>query len=386
MKAWNSEQIFCAGDPYFASLKEAIAQAQASIDLESYIFDSDHIGKEITLALQAAAQRGVLVRLLVDGFGAIYYDRRTYVKTLDPCFQVRVFRPMLLRFFRFKRSNKSLFFRFFRWIRFSNHRNHRKVSIFDSKIAFVGSINISEVHSERFKKSAAWRDTSIRVEGEEVAFLTEAFERSWRKSIRHDGRIRWKRTGVFRRPTQTEGSTHLVRLNDTLHLRRTHYQDLLQRIITTKNRVWMTSAYFAPHFSLLRALRLAAWKGRDVRVLIPQKTDIWIFRWVTPAFYYFLLEAGVKIYEYVPRMLHAKTLLIDDWALIGSSNMNHRTLLHDLEVDVVVSKNHSKKALESQFSADLFDSSEVTLTTLRGRSRLGRWIGKISLLLIRRWL
>ena len=385
MKVWKSEEIFHSGDEYFRALKKAISGAHAAVDLEAYIFEPDHIGKEITLLLQETAQRGVLVRLMVDGVGAINYDPQTFVKTLDPYFQVRVFRPVLLRFFKWRRSRRSLIDRFFHWLRITNHRNHRKVCIIDAKIAFVGSINISAVHSEHLSGAKAWRDTAIRVEGFQVGFLTEAFERTWRKATRFGGPRKWVRTGIFRRLTRPRGEPELVRLNDPFYRREAHYRNLLGRISQATQRVWMTSAYFVPDLSLLRALRLAAWTGSQVQVLVSRKTDLWIFRWVTPVFYYFLVKAGVRIFEYTPRVLHAKTLLVDDWALVGSSNMNHRTLLHDLEVDIVSTQEHSRKELEKQFLKDLEDSTEITIATLRRRSAIARVIGKFALI-VRRWI
>ncbi|GAH09354.1 unnamed protein product, partial [marine sediment metagenome] len=128
-----------------------------------------------------------------------------------------------------------------------------------------------------------------------------------------------------------------------------------------KQRIWITNAYFVPDNVLLKRLRDAANNGIDVRILLPKKSDVMVMPWASSTFYYRLLKSGVKIFEYLPSMLHAKSLIIDNWALIGSSNLNHRSLLHDLEADIMLKSTESIKQLESDFLNDLTQSREVEL-------------------------
>jgi cardiolipin synthase len=107
-----------------------------------------------------------------------------------------------------------------------------------------------------------------------------------------------------------------------------------------------------PEVQLLRALRFAAWAGADVRLIVPRKIDLPFMRFVNRIFYRVLIRGGVRIDEYAPRILHAKTMLIDDWAVVGSSNLNHRSLISDLEVDVVLTQPESITSLETQFLED----------------------------------
>jgi cardiolipin synthase len=122
-----------------------------------------------------------------------------------------------------------------------------------------------------------------------------------------------------------------------------------------------------------------------VRIIVPRRPDWRFIHLAAAAFFEPLLRAGVRIYEYLPNVLHAKNLQIDDWVIVGSSNLNHRSLLHDLEVDVVITHKDSRESLESQFLKDIEESEEVTSRSLRKRSLLGALAGRL-LLLFRYWM
>jgi cardiolipin synthase len=175
-----------------------------------------------------------------------------------------------------------------------------------------------------------------------------------------------------------------VRLNLRRAQRRENYLDLLVRILKSERRIWIENAYFVPDGSLVRALRTAAEAGVDVRIVVPAVSDVFFIPWVTSAFHVGLLQAGVRIFEYTKGMLHAKTMLIDDWGLVGSSNLNHRSLLHDLEADLVLGAEDASRSLEEQFEVDCTDSREVTLRNWRERPWLERVLGRM--LLWMRWV
>ena len=161
---------------------------------------------------------------------------------------------------------------------------------------------------------------------------------------------------------------------------------MLRKIITCRHRIWITNAYFVPDNFLLRRLKEAAGSGVDVRILLPRKSDIAYMPWASSTFYFNLLKAGVRIFEYLPSVLHAKTLVLDDWALIGSSNLNHRSLLHDLEVDVLLSDSEPINCLAKQFLLDLENASEISLSSWqKHRPRYQRWLGRL-LLYVKYWI
>jgi cardiolipin synthase len=140
-------------------------------------------------------------------------------------------------------------------------------------------------------------------------------------------------------------------------------------------RIWITTPYFVPPPKMLHLLRKMAWSGVDVRLIVPKKSDIWFMTWVSRAFYFSMLRAGVRVFEYEPRVLHAKTMIVDDWFLVGSANFNHRSFLHDLEVEVRVAESSSRAVLVSQFEIDQAFSSEVLPTTWARRMFIPRIVG-----------
>ncbi|EKD92201.1 MAG: hypothetical protein ACD_29C00121G0001, partial [uncultured bacterium] len=161
---------------------------------------------------------------------------------------------------------------------------------------------------------------------------------------------------------------------------RIFYKNLLRRMRLCQQRIWITNAYFVPDNFLLKSLKEAAKNGVDVRILLPQKTNVAIVEWASSTFYYELLKAGIKIYEYLPSMLHAKSLILDDWMLIGSSNLNHRSLLHDLEADVTLFTEPAKKKVARLFLKDITQSRQLKLSNWKtARPIFQRWLGRLVL-------
>jgi cardiolipin synthase len=233
-------------------------------------------------------------------------------------------------------------------------------------------MNVIDYHVPSIVHEKAWRDTGAIVRGRDVDVLIQSFDRVWLGSLRA-----WRQG--LRRRKQKPQSSDLVRLNLRSRQRHDNYLDLLVRIVRAQRRVWITNAYFVPDGSLLRVLSIAAKSGVEVRILVPRFTDVFFIPWVSSALHYGLLEAGVKVFEYTRTVLHAKTMLIDDWGLVGSSNLNHRSLLHDLEADVVITGAEARSSLERQFELDLGCAEQITLETWRKRPVLERWIGRVLL-------
>lgn len=369
---WERCEVVHDGDEFFARLERAIGAASTSIDLEFYIFATDTAGSKFIESLSRAAARGVRVRLLVDGIGSSGFARTYGEAAKSAGVEYRVFNEAPWE--RWRRGGddirQALGSRLTRVFRRLNNRNHRKVCIIDGRTAFVGSFNVTKHHLVSMMGAAAWRDTGSIVEGMGVATLAASFEYVW------GGRLkRFKRRLKQRR----ELLNPLVRLNVTRRQRREMYVDLLLRLVRSQQRIWITNAYFIPDGSLLRVLSVAAESGVDVRVLVPGFSDVVFVPWITSAFHFGLLSAGVKIFEYRGSVLHAKTMVVDEWGLVGSSNLNHRSLLHDLEADVVVTGPQSLSSLEEQFLRDLGRSVEVTLENWRQRPWLERVLGRVFL-------
>lgn len=358
---WEHEEVFHSGDAFFDSLAEGIRSAQYSIEWQTYIYEPDEIGRQFHQLLQDAQARGVWVRLLIDGIGSPNWAPREY--------PARIFHPAPWQLWRIRHhQHPFLFTKFLRAFRKINQRNHRKVCLIDRREAWVGSMNVCNHHSFRHSGSAAWRDTAVRLQGIGVQPLYQAFERTWKKSrsFRTAKRRRVRAPKWMKDLTLPRNADHpWVRLNDTRRARKKNLRDLCERIRCANQRVWITNAYFVPTYSVLRALVHAGLEKKDVRLILPSKSDVRLVRWASQIAYSVLLSAGVQIYEYLPSVLHAKTVLIDDWAMIGSSNLNYRSIIHDLEADVVLLQTHSRQSLEQQFLEDQKNSASITPLVLK---------------------
>ncbi len=371
----QTETILSDGKDYYDALLRDIEKAKQCIDLETYIFNKDHLGILLANALIDAAQRGVRVRILVDGAGTPMW-RGAFVKKLEQSgIQTKVFRPFPWHLWNWSRSVIKLP-SLLKWVYLLlkiNSRNHRKTCIIDQHITFIGSLNVSRCHLHKSQGGRSWRDIGVRLYNKAaITELHKAFESAWtHRSIKE--RLRDAFAHVRKNPT--------IRLNHTRHRRRILHKHLLRRVSQCQQRIWITNAYFVPDNFLLKRLKEAASAGVDVRILLPQKSDILIMPWTSKSFYGNLLKSGARIFEYLPSMLHAKSLILDNWMSLGSSNLNHRSLLHDLEVDVNIKTEKAKQALTNHFLHDLKYSKEITIDDFNRRSIIQKIVGRMLLYL-----
>ena len=369
---WVSEKVCADTQAYFDMAFEAIEVARESIVLEMYIFRRDNLGNRMLAALREAAARGVVVRVLVDSVGSPGFSRDFIQELGQQKISAKVFHPTprVLDVFTFPSVQRLR--QVFANI---NKRNHRKLIVVDKAVAFVGSCNLADMHSH-------WRETAVRVRGSEVRELYQSFELIWARAGYNGAlrarqlqqRIRARRALKVRRDRVIGRA---VRTNVTRPLRVRHNTELVSAIEQARRRVWITTAYFVPSPVVVAALVKATRNGCDVKLLLPGKSDINVVSYVSRMFYRGLMRAGVQIFEYQPAVLHAKTLLIDDWASVGTTNLNHRSFYHDLEVDVVLFQKESLGALVNQFERDLSQSVQVTADNLYHRSmfeKIGGWL------------
>lgn len=363
MLQWAHEKPYFSGDDFFRAIVENIRTAKVSIDVETYIFARDAFTEKIELELIEAAKRGVKIRILVDGIGAMSWIGRWNPELTSSGCQVRVFHPVRFSVFEAGR----VFLRI-------NRRDHRKLWIIDHDRAWVGSMNIACEHLREYRGAAAWRDTSLEVSGDAVWILREAFQRTWDKSEPYPHKADWRRVFKLRKRLPKNS---IVRLNDSRRLRKAGTLELRKKVQSAKERVWITNPYFAPNPFFLSALVRAKHHGCDVKLLVPRVTDVFFMKWVAQSYYGGLLKVGIEVYEYQPRFLHAKSVIIDNWSTIGTSNLNTRSFRHDLEVDLVVTHKTTLEALEAQFKDDLSQARKIELREWlqeRWVNRLGRVI------------
>ena len=336
---WIHETIFNDGDAFFAAFERAIQNAEASIYVETYIFDLDVLGLRILHTLVEAANRGVKVYLLMDGIGSISWTHDMAERLRKNGLCIEFFHPLLWQ--------RPTFIIRLPNMRLMNHRDHRKLYVIDEKYAFVGSMNISARHLVSVSGGAHWRDTSVVLTGTPVAALVDSFWVAW--DTASDRILRPKKLlkrffSKLKLP---------ILLKHTLRQRRLYREMLIRRIQETRHHILITTPYFVPDRRVLAAILDASRRGIDVRLLFPKVSDFFGVKYAMEGYYLKLIKAGVKIYEYLPSMLHAKIMILDEFVSLGSSNLNHRSFFKDLEIDVILSKPETLSLLRSQFEEDL---------------------------------
>ena len=361
-QVWQEELLFFDNDDYFNDLLDGLNCAQHSIRFETYIFERGHMAERLVRALSAAAARGVVVQVLVDGVGSPAFWR-DYGSTLTvQGVQVRLFRTWPWQAPHHHRTWLQAVADFFRRWRNLNNGNHRKTCLIDSQVAWISSCNVSDVHLRSQAGRRAWIDTSVRVRGPELERLERAFTVAFRGQL-------------WQSPFQPLDS--LLFLNSSILLRRTKKHDQLRRLRQARSRVWLQTPYFVPVRPFYRRLRRLARNGVDVRLMVPATSDVPLIKLLSYAFFRKLIKAGVRIFEFQPSFMHQKISQIDEWASMGSSNLNHRSFFHDLQA-------RNRELLQQKFLREQEQSRQLRLEDLSQLKWYEHWTGRF-LMLLRYW-
>ncbi len=352
-------QLFFSPGEYFARLLADIDAAETEIILETYIFKLDQIGNQVLEALQNAAARGVGLRLLIDGVGS-WRDGAEIAARLDiPNCELRVFHPLPWDFPLYRNALQAghWYSQVLRLVASINHRDHRKLCIIDQCIAWLGSFNVTADHFNHQPGiyDDYWHDTGLRATGSLVKILNANFDQVWQR----------KRGNFGERSRSFLASESISR-------RKLGRMQLLQVLSHARRRIWITNAYFNPSHRVLRLLKQKAKTGVSVKLIVPQRSDVIFFPLLSRSFYADLLQSGIRVFEYGNRIVHSKTMLIDDHALVGSTNLNYRSLLHDLELDLLLEDVGIVQRLTERFDNDIENSTEITLR----HPGLHRWLLK----------
>jgi cardiolipin synthase len=262
-----------------------------------------------------------------------------------------------------------------------NKRDHRKMVIIDGTYAFIGSINFAKSHFSNYS-TKPWFDLAAQIRGNLITMLERAFLGEFNRKKPSTFNF-WNDLSLpFKNHPQWFPINHKIRLNHNFVLRFLYWRDLLKRIRRAKSRVYIMNAYFVPHQTLLRSLKVAARKGVEVVILLPSTTDVPVVKWFAPIFYRKLIRDGVLIREIQDQMIHTKSVIIDDWALIGSNNLNYRSLIHDLEVEVVVDTKPMLEKLLTVWQSKITQSNLIDLNSVQKLTWIA-WIRFRVVLLIR---
>lgn len=361
-------------DEYYQELIASIDTAKETIDFETYTFENDDIGKKIATQLCQAADKGVKIRIIVDGVGTPNWGNSLTKELEAHRIKTRVYHPLpwILSHWNMTSHFKSSFMtKLKHFVLHINSRNHRKICIIDNNIVLIGSANISQCYVKKALGFDSWRDTSVKITNAQAKALLFSFERVWRE----------KKFLSFKRKYFMQKVDPVFRLNDTFNRRYHYYHSLLQILNHCHSRIWITNAYFLPDTKILNALLKAAKKNVDVRIILPAQTDVVLSSLLAKTFYSRLIDGGVKIYEYRLKVLHTKTFIIDDIYYVGSSNINFRSIKHDLEVDVKIETDDAKKILREAFLKDVSDSALITRDEVIKQSFFTRLTGQMLLYL-----
>jgi cardiolipin synthase A/B len=365
LRTGGHAELLDNGDEYFPAMYTAFREAQRSINFMAYIWEPGRVSDEMFDVLIEACRRGVQVRILLDGFGGMRCPDEDVERFEEAGGIVAVFRPL----------------RFGKLLRF-HRRNHRRAIVIDGRIAFTGGAAVGDKWLGNARNTDEWRDSMVRVTGCMAENLQSAFAELWAFTTgemltgdsffheRHDTDDRYadvRSVGLISSPSNEE---HPLRLFFFLSF------------LAARERLWITSPYFVPDKHLREVVKRRARSGVDVRVLLPNEhTDAKPIRKASHSYYQELLDAGVRIFEYQPTMMHAKTVVVDGkWSVVGSANMDVRSKELNEENVLGILEQEFAEQLEHSFEKDLRQAVEIDRVAWRRRGFGSRIVERVSVL------
>jgi cardiolipin synthase A/B len=328
----NRVDLLIDGEATFEAMYAGIESARDYILVQSYIVRDDRAGQDLKSRLIRKAAEGVRVYFLYDEIGSYPLSRRYERELAEAGVQIRPFRTT-----KGPRNRFQL-----------NFRNHRKIVVADGRIAFVGGLNFGDEYLGRDPKIGPWRDTHVRIAGPAVHVAQLAFLEDWYWATHEVPVLDWN-------PRAAAGGTQ-----DVLVLATGPDDDLetcdlffVQAINAARQRLWIASPYFVPDRQVMVALQLAALRGVDVRIMLPENPDHLLVYLSSFSFLDEAERAGVKIYRYRPGFMHHKVLLIDgDLAAVGTANLDNRSFRLNFEITVIVDDEGFASDVSAMFEHD----------------------------------
>lgn len=365
----NRLSLLQNGPDTYAAMFAAIREAKDHINLETFIFDDGESGQSFSDLLLERQGAGVQVNVIYDSVGSLATPAAFFDRLRQAGVRVLQFNPVNPL-----AGNKS------EWA--LNNRDHRKLLVIDGRIAFTGGINISDTYSSGPSRSGrrrvregdpalplGWRDTHIRIEGPAVAEFQKLFLDTWKRQKGDPLPVR-----AYFPDLKPQGDEIVRAIGSTPDDPQSLiYLTLLSAITHAERSVHLTIAYFAPDPQLLKALKDAAKRGVEVRLVLPSHSDSWAIFQLGRSYYSTLLKGGVTIHERRGAVMHAKTACIDGvWSTIGSTNLDWRSFLHNDEINAVILGRGFAGQMNAMFAADLAQSDAIELSQWRHRSWLLR--------------
>jgi cardiolipin synthase A/B len=339
----NDVRVLTSGDEAYRAIGDAIDGARHHVNAEYYLIKNDETGEWFLSRLGEAARRGVEVRLLCDGYGCLALRRSWKKKLKRDGVRLGLFLPM-----------RSVL------LQPVNLRNHRKILVVDGRAGFSGGLNIGdEYRGDTSPGPGHWRDTHYRVIGPASHALSRIFFQDWFYATGEAV----DPTPFFPRIAEAAGDATVAIVPSGPDTRTEAIHRLFFAAIAgARERVRITTPYFVPDEAIVLALQVAAMRGVDVRLILPSRSNHRVTFHAGRSFYEELLEAGVRIHEYLPGMIHAKAMVVDRRiVLVGSANMDMRSFRLNFEVHALIHDPPTAEALEAQFDRDLDKTRSINL-------------------------
>ncbi|NNE91743.1 MAG: cardiolipin synthase [Verrucomicrobiales bacterium] len=348
----NQVDLLINGSDTFDSIFQAIDEAEDYILVQFFIIRNDGTGDELKKRLVRKAEEGVKVYVLMDDIGCLDLDGNYVEELKDAGIDARFFMDF---------SGKSNRFQL-------NFRNHRKIVVVDGKKAFIGGHNVGDEYLGKHPVHTPWRDTHVVLEGPIVKAIQIPFVEDWKWATDElledlDWTIDLSEdfAGEMEAICLASGPADPVPTCEMF---------FLSAINEAEKRIWISSPYFVPDSAVVMALQLAAIRGVDVRVIIPENSDSTLVQLSSYSYFKSLEETGVQIYRYTQGFLHQKVMLVDEKiATVGSANFDNRSFNLNFEVTAIVSDAGFASEVESMLLEDFENSVEVDPDVLDGKSK-----------------
>jgi phosphatidylserine/phosphatidylglycerophosphate/cardiolipin synthase-like enzyme len=347
----NRFELLDEGERFFGRMLECIESARQYVLLEMYLAESGVVSGRFVAALARAASEGRRVCMVLDGFGSLGLSQGERRQLMAAGVDLRFFNPI-----RWRNRLRNLL------------RDHRKLLLVDGRVAFVGGAGLTDEFALQGKDGSPWRDLMVEITGPIVGDWQLVFARTWAQCGGDAGRLQ-----LAPLLENAAGARGRVVLSEARH-RSELASGVVRRVDVALERVWIMSAYFVSSRRLRKALRRAARRGVDVRLLVPgPKTDHPWVRHAARRFYGKMLRNGVRIFEYQPRMLHGKMSICDSWVSIGSANLDRWSFRWNLEANQEI-----EDAAFARVAADVFARDCEVSVQLSPRSWARRaWLDRL---------
>ncbi len=370
----NRIQLLENGEHKFPQLIEDLKAAEHSIHIEYYTFKFDEIGYQLIEILIKRAKQGLTVRFIYDDYGSLGLAKNVLRRMRSHGIEVNPFAEINL----------------FAFADRLNYRNHRKIVVIDGKVGYLGGINVADDYindKQDAEQSHAtskryWRDTHVRVEGHAVAYIQNIFINDWNFCAEQKIEIENQLGGQFDEISDSDQKRVQVVASGPDSPQPTILYSMLYAIHAAKSEILITTPYFIPNPSLLKALKIAVLSGVKVQILVPTKSDARVVDAAAQSYYYELLEVGVEVYKYTKGFIHAKTMVVDGLlSVLGTANFDERSFELNFEINVLVYDESIAAQLSESFTNDLKDAKQLSVETWQKRSAVKIFVEKLARLI-----